>query len=114
MSVASIFHLILQQKENLHVSYLFKRFKKIIVKKTNWPLKTYTLIDRQWSNLIVVHLLETVSYQRKKDAGRNQTFKGKWKTFQCELKACDKSNYCCTSEVINAYCVFQTYNMLSF
>lgn len=35
MSVASIFHLILQQKVNLHVSYLFKRFKKIIVKKTN-------------------------------------------------------------------------------
>lgn len=32
-------------------------------------------------------------------------FNGKWKSFNCELKADDKSDYWCTSEVINVYCV---------
>lgn len=61
-------------------------------------------------------LQENSEPSKKKDVERNQkrlTFNGKWKSFNCELKGWWQV-WLLASEVINVYCVFLPYNMLSF
>ena len=65
--------------------------------------------------LIVDRLTRSSELKVNKDVERNQkrlSFNGKWKSCNCELKAVDKCDYWCTSDVIDG--VFLPYNMLSF